>query len=152
MSAAAGGCPLCEGDAGRVVARTDHLRVIRVAEAGFPAFYRVVWDAHVAEWSDLQPWQRQHCMDAVVGVEQVLRHRLAPTKVNLASLGNLVPHLHWHVIARFAWDSHWPAPVWAAAVRTPPPGALADTEARLPGVDEGIAQALRGIGTPGTAA
>jgi diadenosine tetraphosphate (Ap4A) HIT family hydrolase len=29
----------------------------------------------------------------------------------------MVAHLHWHVIARFDWDSHFPAPVWAAAVR-----------------------------------
>ena len=37
----------------------------------------------------------------------------APAKINLASLGNVVPHLHWHVIARYEWDSHFPAPVWA---------------------------------------
>jgi len=50
-------------------------------------------------------------------VEQALRQHLAPTKVNIAALGNMVPHLHWHVIARFDWDSHFPAPVWAAAQR-----------------------------------
>ena len=94
-----------------------HLRVIRADEAGFPAFYRVVWQGHVAEFSDLSSAERQHCMDAVVVVESALREFLQPTKINLATLGNVVPHLHWHVIARFDWDSHFPAPVWAGAQR-----------------------------------
>ena len=46
-----------------------------------------------------------------------LRTVLAPDKINLASLGNVVPHLHWHVIPRFADDAHFPAPVWAARAR-----------------------------------
>ena len=94
-------CPLCMTDGGQLVWRGTHLRVIRADEPGFPAFYRVVWNAHVAEFSDLTQAERQHCMDAVTVVEQVLREHLAPTKVNLAALGNMVPHLHWHVIARF---------------------------------------------------
>jgi diadenosine tetraphosphate (Ap4A) HIT family hydrolase len=50
-------------------------------------------------------------------LERCLRQHVSPDKINLASLGNQVPHLHWHVIARFAWDSHFPAPVWAAPIR-----------------------------------
>jgi len=110
-------CPLCTSDGGQLVWRGTHLRVIRADEPGFPAFYRVVWNAHVAEFSDLDAGQRQHCMDVVVQVEQALRQHLQPTKINLATLGNMVAHLHWHVIARFDWDSHFPAPVWAAAQR-----------------------------------
>ena len=110
-------CPLCDADGGHLVWRGEQLRVIRADEAGFPAFYRVVWNAHVAEFSDLDPLERAHCMDVVVQVEQALRQHLQPTKINLATLGNMVAHLHWHVIARFDWDSHFPAPVWAAAQR-----------------------------------
>lgn len=110
-------CPLCLGDGGALVWRGPRLRVIHADEAGFPAFYRVVWNAHVAEFSDLSEGERIHCMQAVALVEQVLRERLAPAKVNLAALGNQVPHLHWHVIARFAWDSHYPASVWSAPLR-----------------------------------
>ncbi len=108
-------CPLCAQDGGALVWRGEKLRVIRADEPGFPAFYRVVWNAHVAEFSDLDAADRAHCMEVVVQVEQALRTHLQPTKVNLAALGNVVPHLHWHVIARFDWDSHFPAPVWAAA-------------------------------------
>ena len=47
----------------------------------------------------------------------MLREQLSPTKINLAALGNMVAHLHWHVIARYDWDSHFPASVWAPALR-----------------------------------
>ena len=110
-------CPLCAQAGGQLVWRGEKLRVIRADEVGFPAFYRVVWNAHVAEFSDLSPADRAHCMDVVVQVEQALRAHLQPTKINLATLGNMVAHLHWHVIARFEWDSHFPAPVWADAQR-----------------------------------
>ena len=114
---AAPDCPLCAQDGGQLVWRGEKLRVIRAEETGFPAFYRVVWNTHVAEFSDLNAADRAHCMDVVVQVEQALRAHLQPTKINLATLGNMVAHLHWHVIARFDWDSHFPAPVWAAAQR-----------------------------------
>ena len=114
---ACAGCELCEADGGLLVYRGALLRVIRVADAAFPAFYRVVWNAHVPEWTDLPPAHRSHIMQAVAKVEAVLRHALRPSKINLASLGNVVPHLHWHVIARFEWDSHFPQPVWGQRQR-----------------------------------
>ncbi len=115
-------CSLCDSDGGALVYRAGRFRVVRADEAGFAAFYRVIWNAHAAEFSDLAAADRQLCMDAVVAVEQALREQLQPTKVNVASLGNMVPHVHWHVIARFDWDSHFPSPVWAAAQRESPAG------------------------------
>lgn len=128
-------CPLCAEDGGALVWRGARLRVIRANETGFPAFYRVVWNAHVAEFSDLSAEDRVHCMDAVTVVEQALRQHLAPTKVNIAALGNMVPHLHWHVIARFDWDSHFPAPVWAAAQRLSPAAQEGAVRDRLPALE-----------------
>ena len=128
------GCELCEQDGGILLLRTEKFRVIRAVDADHPAFYRVIWNEHVAEWTDLAPTDRSHMMQAVAKVETVLRQVLQPTKVNLASLGNVVPHLHWHVIARYEWDARWPAPVWApkqrevseAAQRLPVPLAQVD--------------------------
>jgi diadenosine tetraphosphate (Ap4A) HIT family hydrolase len=128
-------CPLCAADGGVLVWRGERLRVIRAQEAGFPAFYRVVWNAHVAEFSDLAREDRVYCMEAVVLVEQALRQHLTPTKINLAALGNMVPHLHWHVIARFDRDSHFPSPVWAAAQRPSPAAQEAAILARLPALE-----------------
>jgi diadenosine tetraphosphate (Ap4A) HIT family hydrolase len=110
-------CPLCQSDGGLLLFRNEQLRIIQASEAGFPAFYRVVWDRHVAEFSDLSAEERAICMHAVVTVEQILRSALQPAKINLAALGNVVPHLHWHVVARFDWDSHFPAPVWSTPQR-----------------------------------
>lgn len=140
-------CVLCESDGGLVIARAPQFRVVRVVDGDearrFPAFYRLIWTAHVAEFSDLPVTDRHACMDAVTEIERVLRSLLAPTKVNLATLGNVVPHLHWHVIARFDWDSHFPAPVWAAAQRDEAQGgAAARLALPLATVDAAVAQAL----------
>lgn len=110
-------CPLCVAAGGALVFLGEKFRVIRAEEAGFPAFYRVIWSAHVLELSDLDVTDRNLCMAAVNAVELTLRGHLQPTKINLATLGNKVPHLHWHVIARFDWDSHFPEPLWAGPKR-----------------------------------
>lgn len=124
------GCPLCEGPGGTLLAQTAKWRLIRADEPGFPAFYRVVWNDHVREFSDLAPADRIECMELLVRIETLLRQHLQPAKVNLASLGNAVPHLHWHVIARFDWDSHFPGAVWAAAQRSAPAERIAQIEQR----------------------
>ena len=140
-------CPLCAEDGGALVWRGERLRVIRAQEAGFPAFYRVVWNAHVAEFSDLAAADRVHCMEAVALVDQALRQHLSPTKVNIAALGNMVPHLHWHVIARFDWDSHFPAPVWAAAQRPSPAAQEAAVRALLPALEAQLQSRLAQLPT-----
>ena len=135
-------CPLCTTDGGHLVVRLPDCRVIRAAEDGFPAFYRVVWAHHVAEWSDLTEAERTRLMHVITVVEQVLREVLKPTKINLATLGNVVPHLHWHVVARFAWDTHFPAPVWATAQRPSEVAQLAAVTQLLPQVDALLASRL----------
>ena len=116
--------------------------MIRAQEEGFPAFYRVVWAAHAAEFSDLSAVERTECMELVATVERVLRDQLSPDKINLAALGNMVAHLHWHVIARWRWDSHFPASVWAAPQRPRDLAQEAALQARLDATDQAIAQAL----------
>lgn len=135
-------CPLCATDGGALIWSGEKLRVIRAAEAGFPGFYRVVWNDHVAEFSDLSTPDRNLCMDAVAVVEQVLREQLSPTKINLAALGNMVAHLHWHVIARYDWDSHFPGSVWAQAQRPRDEAREAALAQQLPQVDAALQEAL----------
>ena len=135
-------CVLCAEDGGTLVWRNPQLRVIRADEPGFPAFYRVIWQAHTTEFTDLAAASRQHCMEAVAVVEQALRDHLQPVKVNLASLGNQVAHLHWHVIARFAWDSHYPGAVWAQTLRSTLPEPAAAVRALLPALERDLVQRL----------
>ena len=136
------GCPLCEGTGGELVFGGPKFRVIRTDEGGFPAVYRLVWTDHVSEFSDLSPADRLECMEAVVLVEQLLRAHLQPVKVNLATLGNMVAHLHWHIVARFAWDSHFPGPVWAAAQREAPAGEVARIADLRPALESELAKRL----------
>jgi diadenosine tetraphosphate (Ap4A) HIT family hydrolase len=125
-------CELCSSAGGEVLFAHPLLRVVLVDDALYPGFCRVVWQAHVAEMTDLTPPQRSLCMQVVCKVEQALREALQPHKINLASLGNMTPHLHWHVIARFADDAHFPTPVWGSALRVPTPATLAARSAQLP--------------------
>jgi diadenosine tetraphosphate (Ap4A) HIT family hydrolase len=69
--------------------------------------------------TDLSDDERLHLMEVVFAVESVLRELLTPEKINLASLGTLVPHIHWHVIPRYPDDPHYPQPIWAKPQRTP---------------------------------
>lgn len=110
-------CELCLSSGGTLLWQDDRCRVVQVDEPGYPGFCRVIWQAHVKEMSDLAAADRAHCMAVVLGVEQALRRLLRPEKINLASLGNMVAHLHWHVIPRFTDDPHFPQPVWAARQR-----------------------------------
>lgn len=118
-------CPLCEAPSERILWRDGDCRVIRVEDPDYPGFCRVIWNAHVAEMTDLPPAARERLMHVVFATEQVLRDEFRPHKINLASLGNQVPHLHWHVIARERDDRHFPQPIWAPpereAMRRPAP-------------------------------
>ena len=113
-------CELCETVGGVLLWQGERLRIVHVSEPGYPGYCRVVWEAHVKEMTDLEDEDRAHLMDVVFAVESVLREQLEPLKLNLASLGNHVPHLHWHVVPRFADDPHFPHPIWGKAVRGEP--------------------------------
>jgi diadenosine tetraphosphate (Ap4A) HIT family hydrolase len=127
-----GQCELCTVDAGELVLRTDELRIVRVDDPEYPAFCRVICNAHVREMTDLAPPQIARLMGAVFAVEDALRAVYRPLKINLASLGNITPHVHWHVIARFADDPHWPKPVWGERQRDGDAASIAARRALLP--------------------
>ena len=110
-------CPLCEPVSENVLWNDARCRVILVDDADYAGFCRVIWHAHVKEMTDLDAADRAHLFNVVMTVELQLRELMQPAKINLASLGNQVPHLHWHVIPRFVDDAHFPDPVWAARKR-----------------------------------
>ena len=131
-------CVLCREDGGRIVWQGRQWRLVHADEAAnapFPAFYRLIWNRHVAEWSDLSVSERQQGMEAVTLVEQLLREHLRPTKINMATLGNVVPHLHWHVIPRYTDDRHFPEPVWGQPQRVGVAHPAADAVALARAID-----------------
>jgi diadenosine tetraphosphate (Ap4A) HIT family hydrolase len=131
-------CSLCNEDGGTVVLRNELLRVVFVDEPEYPGYTRVIVNAHVREMTDLTPSLLARVMSTVYAVEDALRAILLPHKINLASLGNQVPHLHWHVIPRFEDDPHFPQPVWGARQREPDPAAIVARRALLPRLAERI--------------
>jgi diadenosine tetraphosphate (Ap4A) HIT family hydrolase len=124
-------CPLCQNDGGVLLWRDALCRVIRADEPDYPGFLRVILNAHIKEMTDLAAADQQALMRVVLATEAALREVMAPDKINLASLGNVVPHLHWHVIPRFEDDPHFPNPVWGTKQRDMPHAAPSDLDAQL---------------------
>lgn len=138
----ANNCELCTQSGGELLLDHGRFRVVLVDDPAYPGFCRVIWAAHVKEMTDLTPAERAELMDAVWQVETAIRTVMQPAKVNLATLGNVVPHLHWHLIPRFADDAHFPAPIWAVAQRRTLPATLAARRAHLPALRAEIRRRL----------
>jgi diadenosine tetraphosphate (Ap4A) HIT family hydrolase len=135
-------CPLCLAAApDDIIIATPQYRVIWANEAGYPCFVRVVWNAHVTEMTQLSMAERSVLMGAVFAVEQAMREVLAPAKINLASFGNYVPHVHWHVIPRFTDDAHWPNSTFAAPSRA----GVAHGESLRPALAAAIVQGITAL-------
>jgi len=125
-------CPLCDSPGGELLWQDDFCRVVHVTDTpAYPGFCRVILNRHVKEMTDLAPAERSRLMMAVMKTEQAVRDALNPDKINLASLGNVVPHLHWHVIPRFADDPHFPDPIWGAQRHGTAHAAAPDLAAQL---------------------
>lgn len=127
-------CPYCSPSSEEVIWSDDQLRVLLIRDTPFTGWCRVIWNDHVKELTDLTANERNSLMAVVSAVEAGLRQLLAPEKINLASLGTTLPHVHWHVIPRYVDDSHFPEPIWGTSVR--PPG-----DRRLP--DDFVAKMQR---------
>jgi diadenosine tetraphosphate (Ap4A) HIT family hydrolase len=134
-------CVLCKDELrpeeGQLIWRGDDCRVILVNDPDLPGFCRVIWNRHVAEMTDLTYGEREHLMNLVFVVEEAIRHVMRPEKVNIAALGNMVPHIHWHVIPRFKDDAFYPGSAWSSRAQETPAAVLAARKQKameLPGV------------------
>jgi diadenosine tetraphosphate (Ap4A) HIT family hydrolase len=114
-------CELCDSPGGDLLWQDGFCRIVLVDDQAYPGFCRVVLKRHVKEMTDLAPAERTRFMNAVFSTEAALREILNPHKVNLASLGNVTQHLHWHVIPRHQDDRHFPRPIWAEPLRSDVP-------------------------------
>lgn len=110
-------CVLCHPQKENVVWKNKELRVIQVDDPLFPGYFRVIWNKHIAEMSDLTDDERQLLEKVLLTVEKVVREQMQPDKINWAQFGNMVPHLHWHIIARYRDDSHFPGSIWGLKQR-----------------------------------
>jgi diadenosine tetraphosphate (Ap4A) HIT family hydrolase len=110
-------CALCLPTPHDLLWQDDFCRVVLLHDADYPAYCRVELLAHIKEMTDLPPADRARTMKVVFAVESAMREVIQPDKINLASLGNKTPHMHWHVLPRFESDKHFPNSHWGEAVR-----------------------------------
>lgn len=105
-------CVLCQPTTHLILWQDDFCRVVLLNDEDYPAYCRVELKTHKKEMTDLAPADRSHMMKVVFAVETAMREAIHPDKINLASLGNMTPHLHWHIIPRFETDKHFPNSHW----------------------------------------
>ncbi|MGB9368840.1 MAG: HIT family protein [Xanthobacteraceae bacterium] len=109
----------------QLAADTAHLgdlplsRVLAMNDANYPWLILVPRRANITELIDLDESEQAQLMRDVTRVARAVRAVTECHKLNIAALGNVVPQLHVHIIARFRHDAAWPNPVWGAAPAKP---------------------------------
>jgi diadenosine tetraphosphate (Ap4A) HIT family hydrolase len=146
-------CPLCinhnhnavDAASTHTIFANEHLQIVWANEVNYPCFVRVIWQQHVAEMTDLSNHEQLEVMRVVLLVERAMRDTLQPTpsKINLASFGNYVPHLHWHIIPRAIDDAHWPDSVFTTPKRSIDAAQLAHSHAQRGALAAAIVLALQ---------
>jgi diadenosine tetraphosphate (Ap4A) HIT family hydrolase len=89
-------------------------RILLMDDRRFPWLVLVPRRAGAVEIHDLGPDDRAGLIEEVARASIALTRAFKPDKVNVGQLGNLVPQLHVHVVARRRDDAAWPGPVWGS--------------------------------------
>jgi diadenosine tetraphosphate (Ap4A) HIT family hydrolase len=126
-------CTLCHSDGGRLLWKNADFRVVVIDDPDLAGYIRVIANRHIKEMTDCTAEESAALIELILKIEQRMRTMLAPDKINLASLGNITPHLHWHVIARWTDDAFFPDSIWSARRRESDPvqRKIRDTQAEL---------------------
>ena len=94
-------------------------RVLLIEDRTYPWLLLVPRRRDVTEITDLGDLERAHLMTEITQVSDALKSETQCDKLNIAALGNVVPQLHVHIIARFRHDAAWPRPVWGQSTPLP---------------------------------
>lgn len=124
-------CELCCTHHPREFWRNEIAYAIDASDDVMPGFIRIIAVDHVAEMTDMSNVEAAALMALVLTTEKAMRRIMHPDKVNLASLGNMVPHVHWHVIARWKDDPFFPNSIWSARTQPLPSKEVMDERRAL---------------------
>ena len=102
-----------------MVTRLELSRVLLLTDARWPWLILVPERPDIREIHELEPADRVLLVEEIARAGRVLEQLHAPDKINVGALGNLVPQLHVHVIARRIGDPAWPGPVWGHGMPVP---------------------------------
>jgi diadenosine tetraphosphate (Ap4A) HIT family hydrolase len=114
-------------------------RLLLMNDASYPWFILVPQRQGVREIFELDDADQQQLLRESSSLSRTLSEHFKADKINVAALGNMVPQLHIHHIARFTTDAAWPAPVWGHAP------AKAYSVEELAGMTEGFIGSLTGV-------
>ena len=109
-------CPMCrrwEDDSDLRVAELEHSFVVLNRDQFFPGYTLLFTKQHVTELFHLDRTVRSGLMEEVSCVAEALFTLFRPDKINYELLGNMVPHIHWHLVPRHAGEPLWPRPIWS---------------------------------------
>jgi diadenosine tetraphosphate (Ap4A) HIT family hydrolase len=101
----------------QILWQNEDLRIIAVDDDMYPGYCRIIWNEHIQELTDLHREHQIILWESMLCLERTIRTILTPDKINWASFGNQVPHLHWHCIPRFKDDPHFPESIWGKIQR-----------------------------------
>jgi diadenosine tetraphosphate (Ap4A) HIT family hydrolase len=101
------------------VTRLPLCHVLLMKDRRFPWLILVPEREAVREIHELSPEDRRQLIEEIAWVSEVLERLFRPAKLNVGALGNIVPQLHVHVVARFETDPAWPGPVWGSGAAVP---------------------------------
>ncbi len=101
------------------VARLPLCRVLLMNDRRFPWLILVPERESVREIYELPPADRAVLIEEIAQASDALTRLCRPDKLNVGALGNVVPQLHIHVVARFSTDAAWPGPVWGSGLTEP---------------------------------
>jgi diadenosine tetraphosphate (Ap4A) HIT family hydrolase len=96
------------------ISRLPLCRVLLMKDRRFPWLILVPEREGVREIHELPPEDRAELVEEIARAGETLARFFQPDKVNVGALGNIVPQLHVHVVARFKGDPAWPGPVWGS--------------------------------------
>ncbi|HCE69609.1 MAG: HIT family hydrolase [Geobacteraceae bacterium GWC2_55_20] len=109
-------CPMCQrwdDDADLRIVEMAHSYVILNRDQYFPGYTLLFTKEHVTELFHLDRTVRAGLTEEVSRVAEALYGAFSPAKINYELLGNMVPHIHWHIVPRFTSEPLWPKPIWA---------------------------------------
>ena len=109
-------CPMCQrwtDEPDLRIAELEHCYLTLNRDQFFPGYCLLFTKQHVTELFHLPPEMRQGVMEEVSRVAAALFELYRPTKINYELLGNMVPHMHWHLVPRRSDDPLWPRPIWS---------------------------------------
>lgn len=89
-------------------------RLVLMNDLRFPWLILIPRLPNLREITDLSPTDYTKVMNEIRQAAEVVYKAFKPFKLNTAALGNMVPQLHFHVIARYENDSAWPNPIWSS--------------------------------------